>query len=53
MSRYKIVPTDVSFKLSYRFGFDRLKYIVGRVACKTASDALFFWNLRLITRGRR
>ncbi|WP_353854795.1 hypothetical protein [Bacillus sp. Bos-x628] len=50
MKRYKIVPSDVSFKLPYRFDFDRMKYIVGNATCRTASDALFIWSMRLITR---
>jgi len=53
MRRYKIVPSDVRFKLPYRFDFDRLKYTAGYGFHLTASDALFMWDMHLITRGRR
>ncbi|WP_428828495.1 hypothetical protein ACPJHH_13070 [Bacillus altitudinis] len=50
MKRYKIDPSDVSFKLPYQFDFGRMKYIVGSAIYRTASDALFIWRMRLITR---
>ncbi|WP_309415827.1 hypothetical protein [Bacillus pumilus] len=52
MSHYKIVPSDVRFKLPYRFDFDRLKYTAGYGFHLTASDALFMWDMHLITRRR-